>query len=221
MDLFRRARCLRVHSFPRGFTRVRLGVIGFIRVDVSLLGRSQVSSVSFVFAWVHYGVPSGRLVHSRLRGLTRAHPVVVGLIRDPVSSLRRALVWSGSFGIVWVQSGRPKSRRVLSDSRGFTVDGPRCLRFHSGLRGLTRERLVVVRFIWVREGSRGCTWGSFGSFGFVWVHSQAPSGRRVYPVSPVLLGYIGVHVGEPWGRRVHSCSRGLTRAGLGVFGSFA
>ena len=41
-------------------------------VRVDLLGRSQGSSDSFGFVWVHYSEPSGRRVYSSLRVLTRA-----------------------------------------------------------------------------------------------------------------------------------------------------
>ena len=47
----------------RGFTRALLGVVGVILVRVGSLGFTMVSSVSFVFAWVHSGARRGCRVH--------------------------------------------------------------------------------------------------------------------------------------------------------------
>ena len=101
----------RVHWVSRGFTRVRIGVVGFIRVRLGLHsahrgGRvhSGALSAPTVFihvhvcslvhalvstgsSWVHSGARSGRLVYSVSRGFIRACVGVAGSIRIPVDSL--------------------------------------------------------------------------------------------------------------------------------------
>ena len=71
------------------------------------------------------------------------------------------------------------------------------------MRGFTRALLKVVGFIMVGVGSLGWAYGSSGSFGVAWVHSN----------TPCVVGFIRVrvvHSGAPRGRGVHSGSRGFT-----------
>ena len=88
----------RVHSGSRVFIQAHLEIVVFIRVCVGSLWRTQWSSGSFGFAWVHSGAhrgihssaPKGRRVHWGSHGFSRAHLGVVGFIRVRVGSLRRA-----------------------------------------------------------------------------------------------------------------------------------
>ena len=77
----------RIHSGYRGFTWVRLGVVGFIRVPVGSLGCVMGASDSLRFAWDNLGAPRGRRIHS---GFTWEGQGVVGFIRISVGSLGRA-----------------------------------------------------------------------------------------------------------------------------------
>ena len=91
----------RVYWGLRGFTRVRLRVIGFIRVRQGslrrfihvLLGslrRTKWWSGLFWFAWFHSGAPSARRDHLRSCGFTCVRLGVIGVIRVLVGSLRRS-----------------------------------------------------------------------------------------------------------------------------------
>ena len=65
----------RVHSGYLGFTWVRLGVFGFIRIPVGSLGcvRVMESSDSSLFAWDNLGAPRGRrIIRVRMGSLWRA-----------------------------------------------------------------------------------------------------------------------------------------------------
>ena len=72
---------------PRWFTTAREGVVVFPRLCVDLLGRTQLSSGYFGFAWVHSSAHRGRRVHSPSRGFTREG---LGVTRFGVGSLGRA-----------------------------------------------------------------------------------------------------------------------------------
>ena len=60
-----------------------------IHVRISSLGRALVLSISFEFAWVHSGAPSGRQVHPGSRWFTRALRGFLGLIFVGVGSVGR------------------------------------------------------------------------------------------------------------------------------------
>ena len=66
------------------------------------------SSLSFEFAWVPSGAPSGSRVHSGSRGFTRASLGDVGFILVCLGSLGRNKGSSGSFGLVWRPLCAPK-----------------------------------------------------------------------------------------------------------------
>ena len=99
--------------------------------------------------------------------LRRDYSGVVGLIRISVVSL------------VWVHSGALKGRRIHSGLRGYTSANLGVIRFIRGPVDLL-PRLAVVAFILVRVGSFRRSEVSSGSFGFAWIHSGAPSGRRAH-----------------------------------------
>ena len=125
------------------------------------------SSLSFEFAWVPSGAPSGSRVHSGSYGFTRASLGDVGFILVRLGSLGRNKGSSGSFGLVWRPLCAPKGCRVHWGSRGYT----RALsgfffrfawftRARLGvvmLIGFTPARLVVVGFILVCVGSHRCS----------------------------------------------------------------
>ena len=103
-----------------GFACVQSDAIGVVVLIRDSLGRSLVSSVSFVFASVCYLAPRVRWVHSGSRRFQRALQRVVGLIWFRVGSLARAYVSFGSFGFAWVHSDADIGRSFHSSSRGFT-----------------------------------------------------------------------------------------------------
>ena len=94
---------------------------------------------------------------------------------------------------------------------------------HRVSHGFNPARIVVI---WVRVVSLGCALGSSGLFGFAWVHSCAPKGRRVHwdlrGFTRVLLKvevFIRVSVGSlghAMCRWVHCGSLSFTRSLLGV-----
>ena len=92
---------------PRGrwgsceFTRVRLGVDGFIRVPVGYILCARCLRI-----------------HSGSRVSTGVRLFVVGFIRVRNGSLGRAYMSSGSFGFACVNSVARKSRRVHSRRLG-------------------------------------------------------------------------------------------------------
>ena len=96
------------------------------------LGRTLVSSISFVIAWLHSGAPRGGRVHSDSRGFTRTRLGVAWFVRVRVGSLWRILGSSGSFVFAWFHSCAPSGHRV-----------------HWGSGGVTRVLLGVVGFILV------------------------------------------------------------------------
>ena len=79
-------------SSSRGFTRGRLGLLGFIHFRVASLGRTQGTSGPIEFAWVHSAAPSGGRVDKGQSGFTRACLGVVEFIGVRVGSLGRAYV---------------------------------------------------------------------------------------------------------------------------------
>ena len=99
-------------------------------------------------------------------------------------------------GLAWDHSGEPLTRIVHSSSRWFT-----------------QALISIVGFIRVGVGSRGYTWGSSGSFGFAWVHSDSPWGSQFIRVrvgsfgcgkwSSGSLGFAWAHSCVPRGHCVH------------------
>ena len=87
--------------------------------------------------------PKLRWDHSGSRGFARALIKVAVFIRGSV----------GSFGLELVHYGAPRDRRHVRAWVQYRA--PRGRRVHSGSRGFTRARLVVVVFIRVRVGLLG------------------------------------------------------------------
>ena len=114
----------RVHSSSRGFNPARQCVVGFrvvsLRRNTGSFGfiRDHVGArcrtISFGFAWVHFGEPRVRRVHSCSRGFTLAYLVVVWFITVLVGSLGRVMGSWGSFGVACVHLGALRGRRVHS-----------------------------------------------------------------------------------------------------------
>ena len=186
------------------------------------LGRVYGSSGTFGFAWVHTGTHRGRRVQTGLRGLTPARLGVGGFKRVPVGSLRHAYGSSGSSGLAWLHSDAPRRRRV-----------------HSGSRVFIRQRIGVIQ---VRVVSLGRDYGSSRSFVFALVHcpgvvwfildllgslrcTQLCSGSFWHSLRCVLgssgsFAYSWFHSRGLRCLRFHSVSRLITRAPVGVVGSF-
>ena len=132
------------HSPSRGFTRVRLGVDGFIGVRMGSLLRCSLSPCSLEFEWGHSDAPSCRSVNCFLRGFTGA---------------RRGVAWvhwcscGFTHGLLNVHSASLGFSRTLLKPAGFIRNSLSLLgrvrdsRVHSGWPVVTRAHLGVVGFI--------------------------------------------------------------------------
>ena len=107
----------RVHSVSRGFTLVRLGVVGFIGVRAGSVGRAYASPWYALFRARGY---------SGSRGFTFASLGVGDFIRVSTPALQRV-----------ARFVRGLHNRLYGSSRSFGLalvhlGAPRCRRFHSG-----------------------------------------------------------------------------------------
>ena len=119
-----------VQLSSRGFTWIRLKVVGCIRVRLGSLTRAKGASGSDVFAWVPSCAPWGRRVYTVSFGVCLEF---VGFIGVPLGSAH----WSpGSLESTRIHSSANVGRRVNWRSRVFT-----------------RAHLGVVWFIRVGVGS--------------------------------------------------------------------
>ena len=117
------ARCRRVPSGSRGFTRARIVVVGFIRVHVGSLTRS------IKLACIHSDTDRS---HRGFVRVTGAPFCVAGFTGFRVGSHGRALESSGSLGFARVHLGAPWGH---SDPRGFFHARPRVAGFIGVLVG--------------------------------------------------------------------------------------
>ena len=67
-----------------------------------------------------------------------------------------------------------------------------CHQVHSGLRGFARALIEVAIFIRVRVGSLRLVYFSPGSFGFLWIQSDASRGNGCS------IGYVRARLGVVW-----------------------
>ena len=131
---------------------MRLRIVAFVRVCVrSLRRRTQWSSGSFWFAWVHCGAPRGGLVHSGLPGFIQAHRRG-GWIHLCLHGFTRSLL---------VVVGYIAFARVYSDLPC------RCIQVGVGSLGSAKCSSCSFGLSWVTSGEpRGCLVNS-GSFGII------------------------------------------------------
>ena len=160
------------------------------------------SSVSIKFVRVHKGAQRGGRVHASSRGLTCTRILLDVFIRVLAGFLEH-MRSTALFLFESVHSCACSDRVVQSGPRGFCRAGKAVarlilVRLGSFMRayaspcsfrfpGITRARIDVDGFIWVRDGSRGRAKGSPSSFGLARIRVGVSRGRCVHLDS---LGFI-------------------------------